>query len=141
MKKLTKWQERKVKQKSQVSDSAICHKTEVVKRIVYGKQGFRSTIIWEDEFEICITDNYVAFNNNVEYHFTARYKADKESSLSFQDLEGRRYYLSKFIDKHVASRYLNKEINVESLDPYFPKRKKYNSKAEFEEALNLYSKN
>jgi len=125
---------------NQLSDSGIYHKTEVVKRIVYGNQGFRSTIIWEDEFEICITDNYVAFNNNVEYRVKVRYKADKESDVSFQDLEGRRYYLSKFIDKHVASRYLNKEIKVESLDPYFPKRKKYNSKAEFEEALNLYSK-
>ena len=124
-----------------VSDSAFCHKKELVKRTVYGKIGYRSTLIWEDDLEICITDNYVAFNNNVEYYVKVRYKADKESDVSFQDLEGRRYYLSKFIDKHAASRKLSNVIKVESLDPYLPKRRKYGSKAEFDAAMKLYWEN
>jgi hypothetical protein len=49
--------------------------------------------------------------------------------------------MSKFIDKHVASRYLSNEIKVESIDPYFPKRRDYNNKSEHSEALKLYWKN
>tara|TARA_B110001452_G_scaffold15729_1_gene12795 strand:- start:43 stop:1224 length:1182 start_codon:yes stop_codon:yes gene_type:complete len=128
----------KLAPQSQLSDSAFCHKKEVVKRLVYGKSGFRSTIIWEDNFEICITDNYISHYNNVEYSFKVRYKADKESNLSFQDLEGRRFYLSKLIDKHIASRLINQEVKVEALDSYYPKRREYNSKAKYNESLNLY---
>ena len=127
--------------KEELFDSSFCHKKKLVKRTVYGQIGYRGTLIWENDLEIGITDNYIAFNNNVEYYVKVRYKADKESDVSFQDLEGRRYYLSKYIDKHVATKKLSNVIKVESLDPYLPKRRKYGSKAEFDVAMKLYWKN
>ena len=115
-------------------DSVYCHKKEVVKRLVYGHKGFRSTIIWEDDYEICITDNYQSLFRDVLYEVTVRYKADKNSALTFEDLEGRRFYLSKFIDKNIATRRLTNMVFV-SGDLNKPKRRSYSSSEDFNKAF------
>lgn len=120
-------------------DSAYCHKKLLVKRTVYGHPGFRSTIIWEDEFEICITDNYMTHYDNIEYHVKVRYKADKESGITFNDLEGRRYYLSKFLDKHAASKRVTNIVKCNPVKDFsVPKRKNFNNSQDYEKAIERF---
>jgi len=120
-------------------DSAYCHKKEVVKRLVYGKKGFRYTLIWEDDYEICITDNYEALYNGVRFFVKVRYKADKSSDLTFEDLEGRRFYLSKFVDKTIATRRIENEVYA-SEDPYKPKRRSYSNFVDYNKSFQKWSR-
>lgn len=118
-------------------DSSYCHKKEVVKRLVYGKKGFRSTLIWEDDYEICITDNYSSEAKNTRYSVKVRYKADKSSGLTFEDLEGRRFYLSKFIDKTVATKRVTNEVFATE-DKYRPKRRSYYNSEDYQQAYDKW---
>ena len=121
------------------NDSAFCHKKEVVKRTVYGNKGFRYTLIWEDDYEICITDNYLSLYNGTYYSSKVRYKADKSSGLTFEDLEGRRFYLSKFIDKTIATRIIRNTV-YESEDKYKPKRMSFSNSEGYQKAYNIWQK-
>jgi len=118
-------------------DSAYCLKKEVVRRLVYGHTGFRSSLIWEDDYEICITDNYFSEAQGVRYFVKVRYKADKSSDLTFEDLEGRRFYLSKFLDKTIASRRISDEV-YSTEDNYKPKRRWYSNSEDYMQAYNKW---
>lgn len=113
-------------------DSTYCHKKEIVKRTVYGKPGYRGTLIWEDDYEICITDNYIS-QGDTRCSVKVRYKADKNSGLTFEDLEGRRFYFSRLIDKLVAARMLTNEV-YSSEDESRPHPKSYSNAEEWVEA-------
>lgn len=77
------------------------HKKDIARATVYGLRGFKSSLIWEDEYEYVITDNYVAFDpaikNGVAYCITVRTHANK-TDASFEQLEGRRYYFRRLVD-------------------------------------------
>ena len=119
-------------------DSAYCHKKEVVKRFVYGHRGYRSTLIWEDDYAICIEDRYMSEAQDVRYVVKVRYTADKNSDLTFEDLEGRRFYLGKFIDKTVADRTISNMVYATE-EKSKPKRRFYSSKEKFEKAYQAWS--
>lgn len=118
-------------------DSAYCHKTEVVKRLVCGVNGFRSSLIWEDDYEICITDNYIAKSNGITYSFKVRYKADKNSGITFEDLEGRRFYLSRLVDKTIASTIISNK-NLVSSDLKIPKRRNFKNSVDYQNAIKSW---
>lgn len=120
------------------TDSFFTHKKETVRRVVSGFPGYRYTSIWEDKYQICITDYYLSTYNNTNYRCKVRYKADKVSELTFEDLEGRRYYLSKLVDKHIAS-ILIKDIIVSDEIKRIPKRRSFSSSNEFYKALNKWT--
>ena len=88
------------------STTAMLHKKDIKRANIGGNSGFRGTLIWEDKYEKCITDNYAsyAFINKETYIFTAkvRYKGDVEE-VSFEQLEGRRYYFKALIDKMLST--------------------------------------
>ena len=114
-------------------DSAYAHKTSSVKRIVHGHSGFRTTLIWEDDYEKAITDNYFVETNGTIFTAKARYKADKESDITFEELEGRRHYFIKLIDKLVAQRSISNVVySVESKSK--PKRRNFNNSSAFLQA-------
>lgn len=79
------------------------HDTELYTAQVYGKEGYRGTIKYEDEFHLFITDTYVAslfpFGGIL---VRATYKGDKRKH-TFEDLEGRRYYLQPLIEKTIGN--------------------------------------
>lgn len=79
------------------------HETDLYTAKVYGKEGFRGTLKYEDEFHIYIEDTYVA--DLFPYGgvlVRATYKGDKRKN-TFEELEGRRYYLSPLIEKTIAN--------------------------------------
>lgn len=83
------------------------HKKELNLATVFCGNGYKSTFIWEDKFENGITDNYmVLFNNKlgngVEILVKVRYHGDKDD-VTFEQLEGRRYYLKGLIEKIISN--------------------------------------
>jgi len=118
-------------------DSAYCHKKEVVKRLVYGNKGFRASLILEDDYEIRITDNYISSFNGMTFTAKVSYKADKGSDITFEDLEGRRFYLSKFIDKSIATRRVTNMVYVTE-NIYKPKRRSYSNSEDYNQSYNSW---
>jgi len=82
------------------------HKKDIKRANVGGNNGFRGTLIWEDKYEKCITDNYASYvNRNGEtYIFSAkvRYKGDVDE-VTFEQLEGRRYYFRRLVDRMIST--------------------------------------
>jgi hypothetical protein len=82
------------------------HKKDLNRATVFGVKGFKSTIIWEDNYQYTITDNYVSFNsdegNGIGYEVKVRTFGNK-SEVNFEKLEGRRYYLRQLIEKVVST--------------------------------------
>ena len=64
-------------------DSSYCHQLEVVKRTVYGHQGYRVKIVWEDDYEMAISDMYRAEYNGIVFDFNVTYKTDRSSAFNF----------------------------------------------------------
>lgn len=82
------------------------HKKDFNRATVYGVKGYKSTLIWEDRFEFGITDNYFSFNrtkgNGYINFVKVRVYGDKDN-VTFEQLEGRRYYLTRLIEKVIST--------------------------------------
>ena len=78
------------------------HKSELARATVYGIKGYLNTWIYETEFEYVIKDNYVSMSNGILYHCGIRYTVDKLRG-TFEDLEGRRYYLRRLGEEIIAT--------------------------------------
>lgn len=82
------------------------HKKELNRATVFGLKGYRSTIVWEDKYEYCITDNYIyhseSLGNGYALSVKVRYYGNK-SETDFEKLEGRRYYLKPLIEKIIST--------------------------------------
>lgn len=91
---------------------AFLHKKDLNRTNVYGLNGFRGTLIWEDNYQLYITDHYYAYDkskgNGIFFIVKCRYSVDKDNS-SFEDLEGRRYYLLPLIDKVASTAIIKNE--------------------------------
>ena len=93
---------------SLVSDGKriFVHKKDLNRATVYGINGYKSTLIWEDEYQYTITDNYTSFDkrigNGVTFIVKVRTYGDK-NEVSFEQLEGRRYYLKRLIEKVIST--------------------------------------
>jgi hypothetical protein len=87
-------------------EGAMLHKKDIKRASVGGNRGFRGTLIWEDKYEKCITDIYgsSAHIKDRTYIFFAkvRYKGDVDE-VSFEQLEGRRYYFRTLMDKIIST--------------------------------------
>lgn len=80
------------------------HKTEVSRATVYGIKGYRSTWIYETDYEYVIKDNYYSDQDGIVFSGGIRYSVEK-SRGTFEDLEGRRYYLRRLGEEIIATAY------------------------------------
>jgi hypothetical protein len=82
------------------------HKKDIRRATVFGIKGFKYTMIWEDNYQYTITDNFISFNpldgNGVTYFVKVRTYGDKDKT-TFEELEGRRYYLKQLIEKVIST--------------------------------------
>lgn len=87
-------------------ESIYIHKKDLDRATVFGIQGYKSSLIWEDEYQYTITDNYVSLDKNegygVIYAIKVRTYGDKDE-VTFEQLEGRRYYLKRLIEKVIST--------------------------------------
>jgi hypothetical protein len=79
------------------------HKKDVARATVWGFKGFLGTVIWEDDYQYTITDNYASYNeDNILNSVKVRYYGNKKE-VTFEQLEGRRYYLKRLIEKVIST--------------------------------------
>lgn len=81
------------------------HKKDVNRATVYGHKGFVGTLIWEDDYQYTITDNYSSIfmkENGIFFFVKVRTYGDKDE-ISFENLEGRRHYLKRLIQKIIST--------------------------------------
>ncbi len=83
------------------------HNNDFNKATVFGGKGYKQTLIWEDKYEIGITDHYMVFGNNnvgngVEVRVKVRYYGNKKE-FTFEQIEGRQYYLKPLIEKIIST--------------------------------------
>lgn len=78
---------------------------------VFGSKGLKSTLIFEDKNEYFINDVFVSYNYNYGLFFnnfvSVTYHGDK-SEVTFEQLEGRRYYFRNLIQKLIATGFVDK---------------------------------
>lgn len=88
------------------NNKIFVHKKEVNRATVYGVKGFKGTLIWEDDYQYTITDNFSSFDstvgNGVMYLVKVRTYGSK-NEVTFEGLEGRRYYLRQLIEKIIST--------------------------------------
>lgn len=91
----------------------FCHKNELNLATVFSGKGYKTTVAWEDKFENGITDKYFVLYNNsavvgngVAISVKVRYHGDKDE-VTFEQLEGRRYYLKELIEKIISTARVN----------------------------------
>jgi hypothetical protein len=81
-------------------------KKDINRATVYGVKGFKGTLIWEDDYNYTITDNFNSFDssigNGVSYSVKVRTYGNKKE-VTFEELEGRRYYLRQLIEKIIST--------------------------------------
>lgn len=91
-----------LKEGTEVRKNTFLHKKEIKKAKVFGIDGFKTTLVFEDGYELTIEDNYSASINGIIFLATVRYKGEK-GEVGFEQLEGRRYYLKKLCDQIIAT--------------------------------------
>ena len=89
------------------SDSIFVHNKDINRATVYGIKGFKSTLVWEDDYQYVITDNYQSYEikskkGMVIYFVKVRTYGSKKE-VTFEQLEGRRYYLRQLIEKVIST--------------------------------------
>ena len=80
------------------------HKKDLGRANVCGVNGYKYTIISEDDYELKITDEFLAVRDGLIYVAEFIVKGDKDE-VSFEQLEGRRYYLRKVVERLISSAY------------------------------------
>src|SRR5690606_13409338 len=89
-----------------VGNEIYVHKKDVNRAKVWGVKGYVGTLIYEDDYEYTIGDNYMSFDEDkkkgIYYYVKVRYFGDKDE-ITFEDLEGRRYYLKGLIEKIIST--------------------------------------
>lgn len=89
------------------TDTVYSYKSEVNRATVFGIKGYSIKIAWESKYEFGITDNYQSIDvNGILFCVKARYYGDKDE-VTFEQLEGRRYYLKSLIEKIVSTAYIS----------------------------------
>lgn len=82
------------------------HKKDLNRATVFGVKGFKGTLIWEDDYQYTITDNFHSYDttigNGVVYFVKVRTYGNK-SEVNFEKLEGRRYCLRQLIEKVIST--------------------------------------
>jgi len=78
------------------------HKKDLKKASVFGIDGFKATKIYEDDYQLVIKDNFYASVNGIVLIAGVRYKGEK-GEVTFEDLEGRRYYLKRLCEQIIAT--------------------------------------
>ena len=85
------------------NDKIFLHKKDIGRATVFGISGFRGTLIFEDNYEYRITENYQSYSDDgILYNVKVRYSGSKKE-INFEKLEGRRYYLRRLIEKIIST--------------------------------------
>ena len=69
-------------------DSVYLHQKQIEHRTVYGHSGYRTTLKWENDTLVCISDLYLVENNGSIFSIDVNYKGEKAIGLGFPTWRG-----------------------------------------------------
>jgi len=82
------------------------HKKDISRATVWGFKGFMGTLIWEDNYQYSITDSYSSCSpDGIYFYVGVRYLGNKKE-VTFEQLEGRRYYLRRLLEKVISTAFI-----------------------------------
>lgn len=84
-------------------DSIYVLKKDIKRATVWGIKGYVGTLIWQDAYQNTITDNYNSVSPDGVYSFFKVRYYGARGEVTFEQLEGRRYYLRRLIEKVISS--------------------------------------
>ena len=87
------------------NESRFVHSKDINRARLFTLDGYKSTLALEDDYEIMLNDFYFGEHDGIIYYAEVIYSADKDES-NFEELEGRRYYFRKLIDKIISTTYV-----------------------------------
>jgi hypothetical protein len=82
--------------------SRFVHSKDINRAKLFVLDGYKSTLALEDDYEIMLNDYYFGELDGIIYYAEVKYSADKDES-NFEELEGRRYYFRKLVDKIIST--------------------------------------
>lgn len=87
-------------------ESFFVLKKDLNRATVFGFRGFKSTVIYDDNFQYLIADSYFSLDESkgsgIRFDVKVRTFGDKDE-VTFEQLEGRRYYLKRLIEKIIST--------------------------------------
>lgn len=86
-------------------DGNYLHKQVVNKVKVFRHSGFLRTRMYEDDYEYVISDKFIAVYDGIVFDARIKYSGDKDE-ITFEDLEGRRYYFRRLCNQIISTAYL-----------------------------------
>lgn len=90
--------------KEYLKEEIFTHKAEISRAMVYGYNGFKNTIIYEDEYNYVIQEGYYSGSSHPPLDFTCMVKYSiPKTDGTFEDLEGRRHYLKRLCEEIIAT--------------------------------------
>jgi hypothetical protein len=85
------------------NQKCFVHKKDLGRANVYSNKGFVTNYVWEDDYQYTITDRYSSLSEDGNlFMFRVSYYGNKKE-VTFEKLEGRRFYLKRLIDKVVSA--------------------------------------
>lgn len=82
--------------------SSFVHSKDINRAKLFLLDGYKTTLALEDDYEIMLNDRYFGARDGIIYYAVVKYSADKDES-NFEELEGRRYYFRKLVDKIIST--------------------------------------
>ena len=89
-----------------IVDDIFYHKVSIGRANIQGADGYKVMSITEDDFENVITQDFYFSDGTIVIQASSKVSADKE--FSFEDIEGRNYYLTPIIEKMISSSWFAK---------------------------------
>jgi len=85
-------------------ENLYTHKVEIGTATVYGFEGYKSLIIYENDYNYVIVEHYWSRNLSMRlnYYCQVKYSISKTDG-TFEDLEGRRHYLKRLCEEIIAT--------------------------------------
>lgn len=81
---------------------------------VFANPGYKTTLVMETEYQYCIEDIYTSvlyYYNGISFHAIVRTYGNKDE-ITFEQLEGRRYYFRPLIDKIISTAKIDDDYKV-----------------------------
>tara|TARA_B110000908_G_C10195561_1_gene422716 strand:- start:353 stop:1222 length:870 start_codon:yes stop_codon:yes gene_type:complete len=86
----------------------MLHKVDINRTVVFGKDGFLRTLIYEDDYGYYIQDFYLAVYDGIIFNAIVVYTGDKDE-VAFEDLEGRRHYFKRLCNQIISTAYFSND--------------------------------
>lgn len=97
-------------QLNEIDDEKLfIHKKDLSRATVFGVKGYKSTLIWEDDFQFTITDNFVSYDSTrgdgILFFVKVRTYGNKKE-VTFEAIEGRRFFLRHLVEKVISTAFI-----------------------------------